>query len=368
MGVFDTLLGSRARTAVGRRLGAGRALEAVASPPEPVAQVLPAEDGRRIAPLGPLPAVAGVGSLRAAAGRKWAAIEATVRAYLALTKPRIVELLLVTTVPSMLVAARRVGSPLDLEWLGLVGATLVGGALGAGAANTWNCVLDRDIDAVMQRTRRRPIPSGRIGPGRAAVFGLALGFVAFVELALLVNLAAAVLTIAAGLFYVLVYTAYLKRRTPLNIVIGGAAGALPPVIGWVAVTGSVSPTALLLFLIVVWWTPPHFWALSLGLVRDYARAGVPMLPVVGGEAETYRQIFRYSLGLVALSAALWYVGGLGPLYALAAVLLGIAFVQRARILRRDGGGARAMQLYHASIGYLAALFAAMALDAIVFAG
>lgn len=290
----------------------------------------------------------------------------TVDTYLALTKPRIVELLLITTVPAMLLAARRHDVPIDLGWLGLVAATLVGGALGAGAANTLNCVLDRDIDAIMNRTRRRPIPSGRVRPDRAAAFGIVLGTAAAVELSVLVNTLAAALTIGAALFYVVVYTAVLKRRTPQNIVIGGAAGALPPVIGWAAVTHDVSLAALLLFLIVVWWTPPHFWALSLGLVRDYARAGVPMLPVVRGEAETYRQIVRYSLGLVVLSLGLWAAGGMGPLYGLAAVVLGVRFVVQARRVQREASPAGAMRLYHASIAYLAALFGAIALDALLF--
>lgn len=290
----------------------------------------------------------------------------TVRAYVALTKPRIVELLLITTVPTMLLAARRQGLPLDLAWLGLVAATVAGGALGAGGANALNCVLDRDIDAVMNRTRRRPIPSGRVSPGRAAAFGLGLGAVAFAELALLVNVTAAGLTIAAALFYVVGYTAILKRRTPLNIVIGGAAGAVPPIVGWVAVTGAPSLAAILLFLIVVWWTPPHFWALSLGLVRDYARARVPMLPVVRGVAETTRQIVGYSLGLVGLSLGFWLVAGMGPLYGAAAVILGIRLVTAARCLEREATPVAAMRLYRASIGYLGALFGAIALDALIF--
>ncbi len=371
MGVFGALLGGRSRTGLERRLAGTREIEVAASPCEPAIGALPAEaiPGLAASPSG------GTSTGFGRSWRHWLAptpawtrVAASARTYLALTKPRIVELLLVTTVPAMVLAARRAGSPLDPAWVGLVCATLLGGALGAGAANTLNCVLDRDIDAVMQRTRRRPIPSGRISPGRAAAFGIGLGLASFVELVLLVNPGAAALTAAAGLFYVVVYTAFLKRRTPLNIVIGGAAGALPPVVGWMAVTGSVSATALLLFFIVVWWTPVHFWALSLGLVRDYASAGLPMLPVVSGEAETYRQIFRYSLGLVALSLALWPVAGMGPLYVLVAILLGVTLVQRVRTLRRDGGGGRAMQLYHASIGYLAALFAAIALDGILFGG
>jgi protoheme IX farnesyltransferase len=313
----------------------------------------------RVGTSGPRPAV----SVSSALAR----LAETVSAYLALTKPRIVELLLITTVPAMLLAARRHGTPIDLGWLGLVLATLVGGALGAGAANTLNCVLDRDIDAVMNRTRRRPIPSGRVRTDRAAAFAIILGLAAAVELAVLVNVLAAVLTIGAALFYVVVYTAVLKRRTPQNIVIGGAAGALPPVIGWAGVTNDLSPTAILLFLIVFWWTPPHFWALSLGLVRDYARAGVPMLPVVRGVPETRRQIVRYSLGLVAVTLALWFVAGMGPLYGAVAVGLGARFIVQARRLDRDGTPAGAMRLYHASIAYLAALFAAIAVDALLFA-
>lgn len=334
MGVFDALLGDRGRLS-----------------------------GERW-PAPPLRSLARPGVGHAAL----AELVETARAYLALTKPRIVELLLVTTVPAMVLAARRHGSPLDPGWAGLVVATLLGGMLGAGAANTLNCVLDRDIDAVMQRTRKRPIPSGRISPGRAAAFGVGLGVAAALELVLLVNVAAAVLTIGAALFYVLVYTAFLKRRTPLNIVIGGAAGAFPPAIGWAAVTGDVSPSAILLFLIVFWWTPPHFWALSLGLVRDYARAGVPMLPVVKGEAETHRQILHYTVGLVVLSLALWFVAGMGPLYLAGALGLGAAFVAQAWRLRRDGGAAQALRLYHASITYLAALFGVIALDAVLFVG
>lgn len=368
MGVFDALLGGRFVVGAGVELPRGSA-EAPSAAAESVVVAPPDFDlpsaGLRHGGATE-PSVGWARRARAAVSLRAGAVAGTARAYLALTKPRIVELLLITTIPAMLLAARRHGVPIDLGWIGLVAATLVGGALGAGAANTLNCVLDRDIDAVMNRTRRRPIPSGRVSADRAAVFGIALGAAAAVELTVLVNPLAAALTIGAALFYVVVYTAVLKRRTPQNIVIGGAAGALPPVIGWAAVTNDLSLAALFLFLIVVWWTPPHFWALSLGLVRDYARAGVPMLPVVRGEAETYRQIVRYSLGLVVLSLGLWAAGGMGPLYGLAAVALGARFVIQALRLQRDGSPAGAMRLYHASIAYLAALFGAIAVDALLF--
>jgi protoheme IX farnesyltransferase len=369
VGVFDALLGGRFAVGAGVELPR-RSAEA----PSAVAgdSVTPFDfdlPSARLRNRGATELAAGwAGRARPAASRRAETVARTVRAYLALTKPRIIELLLITTIPAMLLAARRHGVPIDLGWLGLVAATLVGGALGAGAANTLNCVLDRDIDAIMNRTRRRPIPSGRVRADRAAVFGVALGAAAAVELSLLVNPLAAALTIGAALFYVVVYTAVLKRRTPQNIVIGGAAGALPPVIGWAAVTNDLSLAALFLFLIVVWWTPPHFWALSLGLVRDYARAGVPMLPVVRGEAETYRQIVRYSLGLVGLSLGFWLVAGMGPLYGAAALVLGVRFVEEARRLPDEGTPAGAMRLYRASIGYLGALFGAIALDALIFPG
>ena len=221
-----------------------------------------------------------------------------VGAYVALTKPRIIELLLVTTLPAMVLAARGIPS------LWLVFWTLVGGTMAAGAANAINCYFDRDIDELMTRTRRRPLPAHTVPPENAFMFGLILGVIAFGLMAFFVNLVAAFLTLVAMAFYVVVYTLILKRSTPQNIVLGGAAGALPPVIGWAAVTGDITLPALLLFAVVFYWTPPHFWALSMRLRRDYAAAGVPMLPVVAGVAETNRQIVLYSVLMVAPDARL----------------------------------------------------------------
>ncbi len=206
----------------------------------------------------------------------------SVRAYIALTKPRIIELLLVTTVPAMVLATRQVPDMQLGSWTWLVLWTMVGGTLAAGSANSINCYLDRDIDLLMTRTRRRPLPAHEVDPDRAVVFGIILGVLSFALMAWFVNLLAAFLTLLAIAFYVVVYTMILKRTTPQNIVIGGAAGALPPVIGWAAVTGSVQLPAILLFFLVFYWTPPHFWALSLRIRKDYAAAGVPMLPVVRG--------------------------------------------------------------------------------------
>ena len=221
----------------------------------------------------------------------------TVRAYIALSKPRIIWLLLVTTVPAMVLAER--GWP--STWL--IVATMIGGTLAAGGANAINQVADRDIDELMHRTSARPLPTGSLTPSRALAFGLALGAISAIWLTLTVNLLAALLALAALGFYVLVYSYYLKRNTTQNIVLGGAAGAAPPVIGWAAVTGEVGIEALFLFLIVFYWTPPHFWALALVLSDDYERAGVPMLPVVRGEAETKRQIVLYTLMLIGLTLA-----------------------------------------------------------------
>ncbi len=292
----------------------------------------------------------------------------TIRAYVALTKPRIVELLLVTTVPAMILAAR--GWPrLDLIWW-----TLLGGSLAAGSANAINCYLDRDIDELMARTRRRPLPAHEVEPDRAVVFGLTLGVISFVELAWFVNLISAFLALLAIAFYVIVYTLILKRTTPQNIVIGGAAGALPPVIGWAAVTGHVGLPALLLFALVFYWTPPHFWALSLRIRKDYAAAGVPMLPVVRGVPETTRQIGLYSILLVAISLVLWSVARMGLVYLAAAIVLGAIFLWQAYRLWRAGAlpdgsteasTAGAIRLYRYSITYLSLLFLAVAVDALV---
>jgi heme o synthase len=283
----------------------------------------------------------------------------SVRAYFLLTKPRIIELLLVTTVPTMFIAARGVPSP----WL--MAATLFGGSLSAASANVLNCYLDRDIDALMRRTARRPLPAHRVDPADALRFGLVLGVAGFVWLWATVNLLSAVLATAAILFYVFVYTIGLKRRSTQNIVIGGAAGAVPVLVGWSAVTGRVGLPALVLFAIIFYWTPPHFWALSLRYRDDYAAAGVPMLPVVRGARETSTQILYYTVLLVAVTLLLYPAGRMGALYLAAAVGLGGAFIWRALELRRDLTGRRAIRLFSFSNTYLALLFCAMAIDAVV---
>ncbi|HEY0444530.1 MAG TPA: heme o synthase, partial [Candidatus Limnocylindrales bacterium] len=288
----------------------------------------------------------------------------SVRAYIALTKPRIIELLLVTTVPAMVLAQR--GFPP----LGLIFWTLVGGSLAAGSANAINCYLDRDIDLLMARTRRRPLPAHEVDPERAVVFGIALGIVSFVVLTYFVNLLSAFLALLAIAFYVVVYTILMKRTTSQNIVIGGAAGALPPVIGWAAVTGNIGVPALLLFAMVFYWTPPHFWALSMRIRKDYAAAGVPMLPVVRGIAETSRQIGLYSVLLVAISLVFFAVARMGWIYLVAAVGLGGAFLWQAWQLWRQGTSpeastAQAIRVYKYSISYLSLLFLAVAVDALV---
>jgi protoheme IX farnesyltransferase len=286
------------------------------------------------------------------------------RAYVALTKPRIIELLLVTTVPAMLLAARGSEiSPLHLVWL--MAVTLVGGTPAAGSANAMNCYVDRDIDEIMSRTRRRPLPAHDVSPTAALIFGLLLGLVSVTLLALVVNQLAAALTLLAIVFYVLVYTLLLKRSTTQNIVIGGAAGALPPMIGWAAVTGEVGLVPIVLFLIVFYWTPPHFWALSIRLVRDYAAAGVPMLPVVRGVEFTNGKILLYTVVLVALTVALIPIGGMGAIYTVAAVVLGAWFTVECWRLWRRRSAAGAIHVYRASITYLAALFAAIAADALL---
>ena len=281
---------------------------------------------------------------------------ATASAYVELMKPRIIVLLLITTVPAMVVAQR--GWP-D-SWL--VVATLIGGTLSAGGAGALNHVADRDIDLLMRRTRGRPLPAGIIEPRQATVFGVALATAAALWLAWQVNVVAAGLSVLAVLFYVGVYTYGLKRATVQNVVIGGAAGAVPPLIGWAAVTGSVGVEALLLFLLVFYWTPPHFWALSLRLADDYRAAGVPMMPVVRGVAETTRQILLYSTLLVALSFITGAVAELRWLYFAVAAGGGGGFLWLAYRLRRSGNDGDAIRLYLYSIGYLAALFGAMMAD------
>ena len=280
-------------------------------------------------------------------------------AYLSLTKPRIIMLLLITTVPAMILAEGGWPSP----WLMLV--TVAGGAIVAGGANAMNCYFDRDIDRVMQRTRSRPLPAGQIEPERAVVFALLLVATGFLMLETFANLLAATLTLGAFAFYVVVYTLLLKRTTPLNIVIGGAAGAMPPVVGWAAVTGEVGLPALVLFGIVAVWTPPHFWALALNYSSDYQRAGVPMLPAVSGGAETKRQILLYSLALVAISLLLPLSGATGLIYLSAALVLGGGFLFYAFRLWRGTSAGAASALFRYSIIYLALLFGAMAVDGLV---
>jgi heme o synthase len=280
-------------------------------------------------------------------------------AYYQLTKPRIVLLLLITTVPSMILAARGVPS------LWLILATLVGGTMSAGGANAINQYLDRDIDELMARTRRRPLPSHTLPPGNALAFGVGLGAAGFVFLLLTVNLPAALLSAGALAFYVFVYTVWLKRSSPQNIVIGGAAGAAPALVGWAAVTGRVGWPAVVLFMIVFLWTPPHFWALSLRYRRDYQAAGVPMLPVVAGIEATTRSILLYSAILVVATLVLWPVAPTGPIYPVSAVLLGVMFLARARRLRARQSPKAAMSLFRYSIAYLGLLFGAVAIDTIV---
>ncbi len=287
-------------------------------------------------------------------------IRTTVAAYVALTKPRIIELLLVTTVPTMVLAERGMPS------LGLVLATLLGGALAAGSANALNCYVDRDIDELMARTARRPLVRHTVTPRSALVFGLVLGVLATVELLLTTNVLAAALAVLAIAFYVVVYTMVLKRRTSQNIVWGGAAGCMPVLIGWAAVTGSLAFAPLVLFAVIFFWTPPHYWPLAMRYRDDYAAAGVPMLPVVASPEVVATRIVAYSWAMVGVSLLLIApLGPSGPLYAVAAVALGAVFLREAHLLRarvRSGGEAAPMRLFHWSITYLALLFVAVAVD------
>jgi protoheme IX farnesyltransferase len=283
----------------------------------------------------------------------------TVRAYVALTKPRIIVLLLIITAPAMVLAAGHLPS------LARITATLVGGTLAAGAANAINMYLDRDIDEVMRRTRQRPLPGHRIEPDAALRFGFSLAACSYAFLAITVNVLAAALALSAIAFYVFVYTMWLKRSTDQNIVIGGAAGAVPVLVGWAAVTGTLGWPAVVLFAVVFLWTPPHFWALSLRISDDYAAAGVPMMPVVRGEDETRRHIFLYSLVLFAATLVLVPVASMGPVYTASAVVLGGTFVFRCLQLWRAPTNDRSWQVFTFSMLYLAGLFVAVALDALV---
>ena len=286
-----------------------------------------------------------------------------VGAFVALTKPRIIELLLVTTVPTMVLAAR------GLPSLGLVAATLLGGTLAAGSANALNCWYDRDIDVLMHRTEGRPLARDAVSPRAALVFGLVLGALATGLLAATTNLLAAGLALAAIAFYVVVYTMLLKRRTSQNIVWGGAAGCMPVLIGWAAVTGSLAWAPLVLFAVIFLWTPPHYWPLAMRYRDDYAAAGVPMLPVVASPLVVAQRIVAYSWAMVATSLLLvWPLGASGALYAGVAVVTGGVFLREAHLLLgrvRAGGDAAPMRLFHWSITYLALLFLAVAVDQLV---
>jgi heme o synthase len=281
------------------------------------------------------------------------------RDYVTLTKPRIMTLLLLTGAAGMFVGARGVPP------LSTFAVTMAGLALACGGASALNHVLDRDLDRLMRRTGHRPVAEERVTPARALEFGLALSAFSFVLLASQVNVLTAVLALVGNLFYVLVYTRWLKRSTPQNIVIGGAAGAVPPLVGWAAATGNLTLPALWLFLIVFFWTPPHFWALALVIKRDYAAARIPMLPVVRGDRETARQIVWYSLVLVAVTMLpfAWHTAGV--LYLAAALLLGALFLRLAWRLRRETTTARAGALFKYSLLYLALLFVALAIDPLV---
>ncbi len=277
-------------------------------------------------------------------------------AYVALTKPRIIELLLVTTVPAMIVAER--GMP--ATWLIL--ATLVGGTLAAGGANATNMVIDRDIDKLMHRTRKRPLVTGEITPRNALIFAVGLEIAAAAWLATVVNPLSAVLALSATLFYVFVYTLWLKRTSTQNIVIGGAAGAVPVLVGWAAVTNELAVAPFVMFAIIFVWTPPHFWALAIRYRADYAAADVPMLPVVATFDETARRIVAYTVVLWATSLAFWPAGSMGWIYLAAAIALGGLFTWKAVVLARSHKPDQAMKLFKYSITYITLLFGAMAAD------
>lgn len=313
-----------------------------------VERPLRGHEGRRREPSSARAAEASSGGLLAHA-----------RDYLALTKPRIISLLLWTTVMTMLVAR-----PAGLD-LPTVLWTCLGGYLAAGGAGAINHYLDLDRDARMARTRKRPLVAGRIEPLHGLIFGIGLGAVATLQLAITVNALAAALALGGLLGYVFIYTAWLKPRTPQNIVIGGAAGAMPPLVGWAAATGGLTAEALYPFAIIFLWTPPHFWALALLISDDYQRTGVPMLPVVKGPGFTRRRIFAYSLLLAGFTLLPVLTGMLGAFYLVSALLLGGAFVGLAARLLRTPSRPAALRLYLSSLAYLALLFAAMAADRII---
>ncbi|WP_287128135.1 heme o synthase [Candidatus Cyanaurora vandensis] len=281
--------------------------------------------------------------------------------YVQLTKPRIISLLLITTAGAMWLAGRGHVDPV------LLLTTILGGALAACSANTFNCVIDRDIDQLMERTRNRPLPAGRLQPGPAIVFGVFLAGASFVTLATFANLLSAFLAQLGILFYVLVYSFWLKRTTPQNIVIGGAAGAIPPLVGWAAVTGRLDWSALALFMIIFLWTPPHFWALAMFIGEDYRKAGVPMLPVVAGNRATTQQMFFYTVATVVVTLLLFPLGVTGWVYLVGALGLGLVFIQRmVRLMGRPDDLEEARSLFRFSIFYLMLLFVTIGVDSIRF--
>ncbi|MDP7550831.1 MAG: heme o synthase [Acidimicrobiales bacterium] len=286
-------------------------------------------------------------------------LRARLAGYVALTKPRIVELLLVTTVPTMFVAENGVPS------IWLMVATVLGGTLAAGGANAVNMVVDRDIDSLMERTSQRPLVRGVMTPRAAMVFAVIIEIIAFEWLVATVNLLSAVLAVSATLFYVFVYTIWLKRSTTRNIVIGGAAGAAPVLIGWSAVTNSLAWAPIVLFLVIFYWTPPHFWALAIRYREDYSAAGVPMLPSVVSLRETSDRILYYTAVMVALTVVFWLVAGMGVFYLVSALVLGAAFVAFAVAVRRNPNERTAMRLFSFSITYVTLLFGAIALDVVL---
>jgi protoheme IX farnesyltransferase len=286
-------------------------------------------------------------------------IRQTLSSYLNLMKPHVTVLLLGTTVAAMAIAYR------GLPPLGLVLATLLGGAMAAGSANSLNCYIDRDIDQIMGRTQRRSLPAGKVLPKNALIFGIALGVGSFVTLAVFVNLLSAALALGANLFYVVVYTIGLKRTSAQNIVIGGAAGAVPVLVGWAAVTNNVTLSAIWLFAIIFFWTPPHFWALSLLIQKDYEKANIPMLPVVMGERETQKQILLYSLLLLGVTLILFAMHAMGYIYLVAALGLGGVMIYMAIRLVLDRTRKWARTLFWYSNCYLAAIFAVMVVDRVI---
>jgi heme o synthase len=294
--------------------------------------------------------------------REQRTLGARIGAYVALTKPRIIELLLVTTVPTMVVAER------GLPSLWLIAATVLGGTLAAGGANAINMYVDRDIDQVMERTKKRPIASGMIAPRNALTFAITIEVLAFVFLWATVNLLSAVLAVSACLFYVFVYTLWLKRTSSRNIVIGGAAGAAPVLIGWSAVTNSLDWPPIVLFAVIFYWTPPHFWSLAIRYREDYAKVDVPMLPVVASMRTTATRILIYTLLLWGLTLLFAPVAGMGDLYIAAALVLGATFTWYAARLLRDSSPKVAMRVFTWSISYITLLFGAMALDQLLRTG